>query len=98
MRATLLRLSGEEHVLILTMHHIVSDGWSMGVLVREIAALYAALAAGRPSPLPELPIQYPDFAVWQRAALSGERLDRELAWWRERLTPLPVWLTPSVAP
>ncbi|HEU5182484.1 MAG TPA: amino acid adenylation domain-containing protein [Candidatus Polarisedimenticolia bacterium] len=71
------------------MHHIVSDGWSMGVLVREVAALYDAYAAGRPSPLPGLPIQVADFAAWQRAVLSGERLAGELAWWHERLTPLP---------
>ena len=66
----LLRLGEREHVLLLTMHHIVTDGWSMGVLVRELAALYAAFAAGRPSPLPELPVQYADFAAWQRSWLQ----------------------------
>ena len=60
-----------DHVAALTMHHIVSDGWSMGVLVREVAALYPAFVEGRPSPLPELPVQYADFAVWQRSWLSG---------------------------
>ncbi|HEU5180261.1 MAG TPA: condensation domain-containing protein, partial [Candidatus Polarisedimenticolia bacterium] len=89
LRSRLLRLDREDHVFLLTMHHIVSDGWSTGVLVREVAALYEAFAAGRPSPLPELPIQYADFAAWQRQALSGERLERELAYWRECLTPLP---------
>jgi hypothetical protein len=66
LRANLLRLCKTEHVLLLTIHHIVSDGWSMGVFVRELAALYEAYMAGRPSPLPELPIQYTDFAAWQR--------------------------------
>jgi len=88
-RARLVRLAEDDHVFLLTMHHIVSDGWSMGVLVREVATLYESLAAGRPSPLPELPIQYADFAAWQRETLSGERLQRELTYWRERLTPLP---------
>ena len=66
LRAHLLRLSETEHVLLLTMHHIVSDGWSMGVFVQELAALYDAYIAGRSSPLQELPIQYADFAAWQR--------------------------------
>jgi amino acid adenylation domain-containing protein len=89
LRTRLLRLAGDDHVFLLTMHHIVSDGWSMGVLVQEVTALYQAFAAGRPSPLPDLPIQYADFAAWQREALSGARLESELAYWRERLTPLP---------
>src|SRR5262252_7194298 len=88
-RARLLRLAEDDHVFLLTMHHIVSDGWSMGVLVREVAALYEAFAASRPSPLPDLPIQYADFAAWQRESLSGERLEDELNYWREGLTPLP---------
>ncbi len=81
-RATLLRLGRERHVLLLTMHHIVSDGWSMEVLLRELVALYEAFVAGRPSPLPELPVQYADFAVWQRQWLSGEALERQLDYWR----------------
>ena len=68
--------SEQEHVLLLTMHHIVTDGWSMGVLVRELAALYAACATGQASPLPELPVQYADYAVWQRGWLQGEVLER----------------------
>ena len=76
-------------MLLVTMHHIVSDGWSMGVLVRELAALYAAFAGGRPSPLPELPIQYADFAAWQRGGCSGEVLASELAYWRGQLAGLP---------
>ncbi len=76
LRGVLLRLAEEDHVVALTLHHIASDGWSMGILVREVAALYAAFAAGRPSPLPELPVQYADFAVWQRSWLHGEVLER----------------------
>ncbi|MFL6202324.1 MAG: amino acid adenylation domain-containing protein, partial [Thermoanaerobaculia bacterium] len=89
LRSALLRLEEDESVLLLSMHHIVSDGWSRGVLVREVAALYEALAAGRPSPLPELTVQYADFALWQRAWLQGEALEAELAWWRERLAGAP---------
>jgi amino acid adenylation domain-containing protein/FkbM family methyltransferase len=92
LRTRLLRLGEEENVLLLSMHHIVSDGWSMGVLVRELGALYRAAVEGRPSPLPALPIQYPDFAVWQREWLSGEVLAAELAWWRERLAGAPAVL------
>ena len=84
LRVQLLRLSAAEHVL-LVMHHIISDGWSMGVLVREVAALYEAYSAGRESPLPELPIQYADYAVWQREWLQGEVLEGELGYWREQL-------------
>src|SRR5215212_3099852 len=86
MRVKLLRLSEQEHVLVLAMHHIVSDGWSAGVFFRELSALYAAYAAGEESPLQELPIQYADYAVWQRGWLQGEVLDQQLVYWRERLT------------
>ena len=89
LRARLLRLSEEEHVLLVTMHHIVSDGWSMGVLVREVAALYAAFCAGAESPLEELPIQYADYAVWQREWLREEVLERQLEYWRKQLTGVP---------
>ena len=89
LRATLVRLAAAEHGLLLVMHHIVSDGWSMGVLVREITALYAAALAGRPSPLPELAIQYADFAVWQRRWLAGSELDRQLSFWRQELAGVP---------
>jgi len=88
-RAALLRLSATEHVLLLTMHHIVSDGWSMGVLVREVAALYEAFVGGKPSPLPALPIQYADFAVWQREWLQDDVLERQLSYWRRQLTGAP---------
>ncbi|WP_437667767.1 amino acid adenylation domain-containing protein [Sorangium sp. So ce1182] len=89
LRTTLLRLGEQEHVLVLTMHHIVSDGWSMGVLVRELGALYEAFARGLPSPLPALPIQYADYAVWQRAWLSGEVLEAQLAYWKKQLSGAP---------
>src|SRR6185436_15873908 len=71
-------------------HHIVSDGWSMGVFVRELAALYEAYVGGKESPLPELPIQYADYAVGQREGLSGEVLDRQLAYWRKQLEGAPA--------
>src|SRR5580700_359223 len=84
-RARLLRLGGREHVLLLTLHHIVADDWSMGVFVSELAALYGAFARGETSPLAELPVQYADFAAWQREQLQGERLEEQLGYWRERL-------------
>ncbi|WP_018267988.1 non-ribosomal peptide synthetase, partial [Methylosinus sp. LW4] len=74
-----------EHLVAFTLHHIVSDGWSTDVLMRELAALYEARVAGRPSPLPPLPIQYADYAAWQRDWLRGERLERQLSYWRRRL-------------
>jgi amino acid adenylation domain-containing protein len=89
LRATLIRLGAREHVLCLVTHHIVSDGWSLDVLVREVAALYEAFADGRPSPLAELPVQYADYAVWQRGRLSGGELERQLAYWREQLAGVP---------
>ena len=88
-RARLLRLSPDEHVLLLVAHHIVSDGWSLGVMVRETSALYSAFATGAPSPLPEPPIQYADYAQWQREWLQGNELERQLAYWRARLRDLP---------
>jgi amino acid adenylation domain-containing protein/thioester reductase-like protein len=99
LRTVLLRLGPAEHALLLGMHHIVSDGWSMGVLVREVSTLYtrlAHLAAGdglaSPSPLPGLAIQYADFAVWQRGWLSGEVLERQIAYWRQQLAGAPAAL------
>src|SRR5262249_34519889 len=92
LRAMLLRLAGADDLLMLTMHHIVSDGWSMGVLNKELAALYAAYSEGHPSPLPELPIQYADFAVWQREMLQGEVLASERRYWNEHLRGAPALL------
>jgi amino acid adenylation domain-containing protein len=89
LRLFLLRLKEREHVLLMTLHHIVSDGWSMGVLQREIAVLYEAFSQGLSSPLPELPVQYADFAVWQRGWLQGEELERQLAFWRRGLQGAP---------
>ena len=89
LRALLVRLAGGEHLLLLTVHHIATDGWSQGILLRELSVLYAAAAAGEPVPLPDLPLQYADFAVWQRRWLTSEELDRQLAYWRERLAGVP---------
>lgn len=98
-RARQLRLGEEENVLLLTMHHIVSDGWSVGVLVRELAALYEAYASGKDSPLGELRIQYGDFAAWQREHLQGEVLERQLGYWRQQLSgELPVLELPTDHP
>jgi amino acid adenylation domain-containing protein len=85
LRVKVLRLEEEDHVLLCTMHHIVSDWWSMGILVREVGELYRAYDAGESSPLEELPIQYADFAVWQREWLSGAVLEKELDYWRVQL-------------
>ncbi|HEV2145780.1 MAG TPA: amino acid adenylation domain-containing protein [Longimicrobiaceae bacterium] len=88
LRPGLVRLADDDHVLLLTLHHIVCDGWSFGVLAREISALYAAFARGREPQLPVLAVQYADYVLWQRAHLSGDGLRAELVWWRERLTGL----------
>src|SRR5437667_36317 len=91
LRGKLLRLGEEEHVLLLIVHHIVSDGWSVGVLVRELGVLYEAYAAGKESPLPELPIQYADYAEWQREYVQGEVVEEQLEYWRKQLGgELPV--------
>ncbi|HEY4575941.1 MAG TPA: amino acid adenylation domain-containing protein, partial [Thermoanaerobaculia bacterium] len=92
LRCVLLRLGEGAHVAALTLHHIASDGWSRGILVREIAALYAAFAGGRSSPLPEPPVQYADFAVWQRSWLQGEVLENGISFWRRQLAGLPPLL------
>jgi hypothetical protein len=92
LRGILLRLAGEDYVVTLTLHHIASDAWSMGILVREVMALYAAFSEGRPSPLPELPLQYADFAVWQRQCLQGEVLDELISYWHGRLAGAPPLL------
>ncbi|MET8701434.1 amino acid adenylation domain-containing protein [Kitasatospora sp. NPDC004723] len=91
-RLTLLRTGENESVLVLALHHLVSDRWSFWVLLSELAALYAAFADGRPSPLPELPVQYADFAVWQREQQDKGRWAGQLAYWRERLAEAPAAL------
>ena len=97
-RAKLVRLSELEHLLVLTMHHIVSDGWSLGVLVKEVAALYKAFAEGKDSPLPKLSIQYADYAVWQRQWLQGQVLNQQLSYWKQQLEGVPVLQLPTDRP
>jgi amino acid adenylation domain-containing protein len=92
LRGGLVRLREDDHILLFTMHHIISDAWSMGALVREVAALYAAFSAGNPSPLPEPSVQYADYAHWQREWLRGEVLDRHVSYWKERLDGIPAAL------
>jgi len=92
LRITLVRMAAEEHALLLAMHHIVTDGWSMNVLVREAVALYAMYSAGLAPGLPPLPIQYADFAVWQRSWLQGEVLEQQLAYWKQHLGAKPAVL------
>ncbi|HVQ38828.1 MAG TPA: amino acid adenylation domain-containing protein, partial [Pyrinomonadaceae bacterium] len=99
LRVKLLRMAEDKHVLLLTLPHIVSDGWSMGVLSKELTALYRSFNKGEESTLPELPIQYADYAVWQREWLQGEVLEGELAYWREQLGgDLPVLELPTDRP
>jgi amino acid adenylation domain-containing protein len=92
LRGSLIRLNQSAHVLLLTMHHIVSDGWSMGILYRELSAIYSALMAGRSPSLPALPTQYADFAIWQRKWLQGDELERLLAYWKGKLAGMPALL------
>jgi amino acid adenylation domain-containing protein len=89
LRVKVLKLAEEEHVVLFTMHHIVSDAWSMGILMREVSVLYESMSKGNGSPLPELEIQYADFAVWQREWLRGEVLEKELSYWKQRLEGAP---------
>ncbi|KRB78918.1 non-ribosomal peptide synthetase [Noviherbaspirillum sp. Root189] len=92
-RGSLIGLGAEEHVLMITMHHIVSDGWSLGVLTNELSTLYKAYSNGRPDPLPPLAIQYPDYAAWQRRCVSSETLESQAAYWRDTLADAPSELT-----
>src|ERR1051326_6176190 len=99
MRATLVTLMPDEHVLLFNVHHIVFDGWSIGVFVRELSVIYRAFLKGDPSPLPELPIQYADFAVWQRQRMEGEVFHAQLDYWKAKLSgSLPVLELPSDRP
>ncbi|MCP4697852.1 MAG: hypothetical protein GY862_13520, partial [Gammaproteobacteria bacterium] len=95
LRVTLLRLASEEHMLLIVIHHIVSDGWSVGVLIREFGALYEAYARGASSPLPELPVQYTDFAIWQKEWLSGKKLKTQRDYWKRQLAELPPLNLPT---
>ncbi|MCG8352465.1 MAG: condensation domain-containing protein, partial [Chloroflexales bacterium] len=92
LRIRLFQLDEQDHVFCMTLHHIAADGWSSGVLVREIAALYPAFATGRPSPLPPLAIQYADYAQWQREWLQSEMLNKQLAYWKRQLYDSPPLL------
>ena len=94
-RARLLRLAESQHLLLLTLHHIVTDGWSMGVLLRELSLLYEAFRDRRPSPLADLPLQYADYALWQRNWLQGETLEKQLGYWKQALNGLPVLELPT---
>jgi len=98
LRAKLLCLDEKEHVLLVTMHHIISDGWSLGIIFRELAALYEAFSSKKPSPLTELPIQYADYAIWQRRCLEGDVLEAQLAYWKNHLANIPVLELPTDRP
>lgn len=98
LRVVVFKLGATEHILLLTLHHIISDGWSMGVLIRELGILYRAFAAGQPSPLPDLPIQYADFAQWQREWLQDEVLEAQLGYWQQQLQNLPLLDLPTDFP
>jgi amino acid adenylation domain-containing protein len=98
LRCKLLRLHNNDHVFLVTMHHIVSDGWSMGVFFRELSALYEAFSKGKSVPLVELPIQYADYAVWQREWLKEEILDTQLSYWKKRLANLCTLQLPTDRP
>jgi amino acid adenylation domain-containing protein len=97
-RTTLVRLGDNDHFFLLSMHHIVSDGWSMGIFFDELKELYGAYFVGRPSPLPELRIQYADFAVWQRGFLEGGPLEEQLTYWKQKLADAPVLQLPVDRP
>jgi hypothetical protein len=88
-RTALIRVGADEHVLLLSLHHIIADGWSLGILVRELTVLYESAVNGVASPLPALPIQYADFAVWQRQWLQGEVLQKQIDYWRRQFADLP---------
>jgi hypothetical protein len=92
MRACLMQLDEQDYVLIFTMHHIISDAWSLAILVRETSMLYEAYSTGNPSPLAELPIQYADFAAWQRKRMDGKVLEEQLSYWTEQLSNAPTIL------
>ncbi len=97
-RTTLLKLDREDWVFLLAMHHIICDGWSLTVFLNELSTIYACFSRGEPSPLPELPVQYADFAVWQRKWLQSEVLDQQLNYWRERLRGLSTLQLPTDYP
>ena len=97
-RGCLIRLAPEDHVLVVSVHHVVFDEWSGGILERDLTALYQAFRAGGPDPLPPLPVQYADFAVWQRDWLTGQVMEEQLAYWRGQLAQAPVLELPADRP
>ncbi|WP_116248108.1 non-ribosomal peptide synthetase [Nocardiopsis sp. FIRDI 009] len=97
-RAHLVRCAADDHVLLLSLHHIATDGWSTSIVTRELVELYGAERSGGGADLPELPVQYADYAVWQRGRMTGGRADEQLAYWRDRLTDLPVLDLPTDRP
>ena len=97
-RAALVKLSPDDHLLTVVMHHTVSDGWSIGVLIVEASRIYEAFSRDKPSPMPELTVQYADYAVWQRGWLQGELLERQLAFWRETLAGVSALELPTDRP
>ena len=98
LRVLLLRLDDKEHILVLVKHHIASDGWSSGILWREVAAFYTAFSSGQPHDLPDLPVQYADYAAWQREWLQGDVLETQLSYWQKQLANLPPLLLPTDRP
>src|SRR5215471_6523498 len=98
LRVGLLRQAAQEHVLLVTMHHIITGGWSLGVFVQELCSLYSAFLRGQSSLLAKLPLQYADYAVWQRQWLQGDVLERQLAYWKGRLAGVPVLALPTDRP
>ena len=89
-RADLVRMAADDHIILFNLHHIICDGWSLGVLVRETMALYGAFAKGKPSPLPTLAVQYGDYAAWQRSKLQVDAVEKQMAFWRKRLAGAPT--------
>ena len=103
-RATVVRVSAQENLLLMSLHHIVTDGWSQAILMRELSTLYRAFSQGQPSPLQELPVQYVDYTLWQRSWLHGEALEKQIQFWKSRLAGAPPslelptdWMRPAVA-
>jgi len=98
LRALLIAVADGEHIFVTVRHHVASDGWSSGIFWRELAAFYEAFSKGTPNPLPDLPIQYADYAVWQRQRLQGEILKSQLGYWKEQLSAIPVLRLPTDRP
>jgi len=98
LRVSLVRLTNDEHILVVTLHHIASDGWSISILVKEIVELYESSIEGRPSTLRPLPIQYSDYAIWQKNFLTGDILDKKLEYWKQKLNGVSAIELPTDHP